>query len=183
MISGRAAPRRPVSGREARCQDTQLHAGAGRIREKPGNRGHHRCRDSCVNDKHCRVQTSQEASGRDLLSALGCENGRPEVREYPPKAASISSKHALRRSTKGWREGMRRMACVISERGGRTHDRADMSRLLCQLSYLAMQRDRRWPVVTAHVLYRARAPFVKGKHAADQPWPIQISAAGRKSRR
>ena len=56
-----------------------------------------------------------------------------------------------------------------SERGGRTHDRADMSRLLCQLSYLATWRDRRWPVATAHVLYRARAPFVKGKHTADQP--------------
>ena len=40
-----------------------------------------------------------------------------------------------------------------SERGGRTHDRADMSRLLCQLSYLATN-----PV---HVLYRGGASRVK----------------------
>ncbi len=40
-----------------------------------------------------------------------------------------------------------------SERGGRTHDRADMSRLLCQLSYLATN-----PV---HVLYRGGASLVK----------------------
>ncbi len=44
---------------------------------------------------------------------------------------------------------------LASGRGDRTHDRADMSRLLCQLSYPAKNRTR--------ILYRVGDELVKGR--------------------